>query len=145
MEVLLMSPMIEQTGPAGRGSSERVGTEPTTVETEPATDRPRTGPARGVAGGVLESVRGDALGFRTPSAGAAVSGEAGPVIDYLLDTNICIHALKNRPPEVLERLREVGRAAVAVSVITVHELRHGAEKSRESERVPDLRLENWAS
>ncbi len=48
---------------------------------------------------------------------------------YLLDTNICIYALKNRPPEVLARLQEVGRAAVAVSVITVLELRHGAEKS----------------
>lgn len=48
---------------------------------------------------------------------------------YLLDTNICIYALKNRPPEVLQKLREVGRAAVAVSVITVMELRQGAEKS----------------
>jgi tRNA(fMet)-specific endonuclease VapC len=51
---------------------------------------------------------------------------------YLLDTNICIYALKNRPPEVLERLREVGRAAVAVSVVTVLELRQGAEKSRQT-------------
>ena len=49
---------------------------------------------------------------------------------YLLDTNICIYALKNRPPEVLERLRSIGRAAVAVSVITVLELRHGADKSQ---------------
>jgi tRNA(fMet)-specific endonuclease VapC len=52
-------------------------------------------------------------------------------VKYLLDTNICIYALKNRPPEVLERLRAVGPAAVAVSVITVLELRHGAEKSRD--------------
>lgn len=51
---------------------------------------------------------------------------------YLLDTNICVYALKNRPPEVLERLREVGRAAVAVSVVTVLELRQGAEKSQQS-------------
>ena len=51
---------------------------------------------------------------------------------YLLDTNICIYALKERPPEVLERLREVGRAAVAVSVVTVLELRQGAEKSQQS-------------
>ena len=54
---------------------------------------------------------------------------------YLLDTNICIYALKNHPPEVLARLKEVGRAAVAVSVITVLELRQGAEKSREAARV----------
>lgn len=52
---------------------------------------------------------------------------------YLLDTNICIYALKERPPEVLQRFREVGRAAVAVSVITVLELWHGAEKSQQRE------------
>ena len=51
---------------------------------------------------------------------------------YLLDTNICIYALKNRPPEVLQKLREIGRAAVAVSVITVMELRQGAEKSEQA-------------
>lgn len=51
---------------------------------------------------------------------------------YLLDTNICIYALKNSPPEVLEQLRIVGRGAVALSVITVLELRQGAEKSRQA-------------
>lgn len=51
---------------------------------------------------------------------------------YLLDTNICVYALKHRPPEVLERLRAVGKAAVAVSVITVLELRQGAEKSQQA-------------
>ena len=49
---------------------------------------------------------------------------------YLLDTNICIYALKNRPPEVLDRLRAVGPSGVAISVITALELRHGAEKSQ---------------
>jgi tRNA(fMet)-specific endonuclease VapC len=53
-------------------------------------------------------------------------------VTYLLDTNICIYSLKNRPPEVLERLSNVGRAAVAVSSITVLELRQGAEKSQQS-------------
>ena len=51
---------------------------------------------------------------------------------YLLDTNICIYSLKNHPPEVLERLRAVGRASVALSVITLLELRHGAERSQNS-------------
>lgn len=50
---------------------------------------------------------------------------------YLLDTNICIYALKNRPPEVLQKLRQVGREAVSLSVITVMELRQGAEKSNQ--------------
>ena len=54
---------------------------------------------------------------------------------YLLDTNICIYALKNRPPEVLERLRFVGRSAVVLSVVTVLELRYGAEKSQAPERT----------
>lgn len=49
---------------------------------------------------------------------------------YLLDTNICIYALNRRPPEVLEKLRSISRSAVAVSVITVLELRQGAEKSQ---------------
>jgi tRNA(fMet)-specific endonuclease VapC len=54
-------------------------------------------------------------------------------VRYLLDTNVCVYSLKNRPPEVLEHLQAVGRAAVAVSVITVLELRHGAEKSQQRE------------
>ena len=51
---------------------------------------------------------------------------------YLLDTNICIYALKSRPPEVLVRLRAVGLAKLTVSVITVLELRQGAEGSRQA-------------
>ena len=38
---------------------------------------------------------------------------------FLLDTNICIYALKRRPPEVLDRLSSVGRTAVALSVVSV--------------------------
>lgn len=53
---------------------------------------------------------------------------------YLLDTNICIYALKRQPPEVLERLKAVNRTDVAVSVITALELRHGAHKSQQ----PDI-------
>lgn len=52
---------------------------------------------------------------------------------YLLDTNICIYALKRRPPQVLERLQAEGREAVALSVITMLELRHGAHKSQHPE------------
>ena len=53
---------------------------------------------------------------------------------FLLDTNICIYALRDRPRQVMRRLQTVGRAAVAVSVITVVELRQGADKSQR----PDL-------
>jgi tRNA(fMet)-specific endonuclease VapC len=51
-------------------------------------------------------------------------------VSYLLDTNICIYALKNRPPSVLERLQAVGRSSILLSVVTVLELRYGAEKSQ---------------
>lgn len=52
---------------------------------------------------------------------------------HLLDSNICIYALRNRPPQVIRRLQTVGRAAVAVSVITILELRQGANKSQRPE------------
>ena len=50
---------------------------------------------------------------------------------FLLDTNICVAMLRNRQPRPLARLREVGPAAVRLSVITVLELRQGAEKSQD--------------
>jgi tRNA(fMet)-specific endonuclease VapC len=50
---------------------------------------------------------------------------------FLLDTNICVYSLNRRPPEVLQRLREVGPAGIAIRVITVVELRHGAAKSQD--------------
>jgi len=58
-------------------------------------------------------------------------------VRYLLDTNICIYALNHRPPEVLEKLRQVGRRDVAISVITALELRQGAEKSRHPDKTHD--------
>ena len=61
---------------------------------------------------------------------------------YLLDTNICIYAMKNRPPQVLRRLQNVGRAVVAVSVITVLELRQGAERSERRE-LAHARLDDF--
>jgi len=51
-------------------------------------------------------------------------------VRYLLDTDICIYSIKRRPAPVLERLREVGPDAVAISVVTAMELRLGAEKSQ---------------
>jgi tRNA(fMet)-specific endonuclease VapC len=63
-------------------------------------------------------------------------------VSYLLDTNICIYALKAQPPEVLARLRTVGPARVALSVITVLELRQGAEGSQQPE-VAHRRLDSF--
>jgi tRNA(fMet)-specific endonuclease VapC len=55
------------------------------------------------------------------------------MIKYLLDTNILIYAIKNRPPVVRELFnRHYGQ--LAVSTISVGELVYGAEKSAFPER-----------
>lgn len=61
---------------------------------------------------------------------------------YLLDSNICVYAMKNRPPQVLRRLQNVGRAVVAVSVVTVLELRQAAERSQQRE-LAHARLDDF--
>jgi tRNA(fMet)-specific endonuclease VapC len=58
-------------------------------------------------------------------------------VAFLLDTDICIYALKQHPG-VLARLLATSRPEVAVSVITEGELRTGAAKSAHPART--LRL-----
>jgi len=53
---------------------------------------------------------------------------------YLLDTNICIYLIKQRPKEVLERFMQFSPKDVAISVITLFELQYGVEKSRYKQR-----------
>ncbi len=48
---------------------------------------------------------------------------------FLLDTDICIYILKNRPRSVLERLKKTPPGNVALSVVTYMELAYGAWKS----------------
>jgi len=60
---------------------------------------------------------------------------------FLLDTNICIYALK-RNQRVLERLLAHSRSDVAISVITEAELRTGAAKSASAAKTLRL-LENF--
>ncbi|MBQ6986928.1 MAG: type II toxin-antitoxin system VapC family toxin [Oscillibacter sp.] len=50
-------------------------------------------------------------------------------MSYMLDTNICIYAIKKRPPEVLRRLKDNMEHGLFVSAITLGELRHGVENS----------------
>jgi len=54
---------------------------------------------------------------------------------YLLDTNICIYIAKHNPPEVRERFARHPASALAMSVITLGELRFGAEKSQFREKA----------
>jgi tRNA(fMet)-specific endonuclease VapC len=60
---------------------------------------------------------------------------------FLVDTNICIYALKQNPI-VLERLLEQKPVDVGLSVITEAELRTGAAKSSSPTRTARL-LENF--
>ena len=47
----------------------------------------------------------------------------------MLDTNVCIHVIRRRPPDVLRRFEEYEVGEVGVSSVTAAELRYGAEKS----------------
>ena len=48
---------------------------------------------------------------------------------FMLDTNICIYALNQRPVHVLQRIVDAGEGAVCISSITAAELAFGAVKS----------------
>ena len=56
-------------------------------------------------------------------------------IRYLLDTNICIYIAKHNPPALRERFSQHSAAALAMSTITMGELRFGAEKSQSQEKA----------
>ncbi len=53
---------------------------------------------------------------------------------YMLDTNICIYAIKKRPEKVLEQLQKVKAQDVCISSVTYAELIHGVYKSQAVER-----------
>lgn len=50
------------------------------------------------------------------------------MLKYLLDTNIVIYVIKRRPLEVLQTFN-LHASRMAISVVTLAELLHGAEKS----------------
>jgi tRNA(fMet)-specific endonuclease VapC len=56
-------------------------------------------------------------------------------VRYLLDTNICIYITKHNPPAVRERFARHAASELAMSVITMGELRFGAEKSQARART----------
>ena len=51
-------------------------------------------------------------------------------IRYLLDTNICIYIAQHNPPAVRARFEQQRADALVMSVVTLGELQHGAEKSQ---------------
>jgi len=50
------------------------------------------------------------------------------MLRFMLDTNICIYVIKNRPARLRERFNSLGDQ-LCISVITLAELIYGAEKS----------------
>lgn len=48
---------------------------------------------------------------------------------YLLDTNICVFVIRQKPAIVLQRFLRLSPSNVAISTITLAELRYGADKS----------------
>jgi tRNA(fMet)-specific endonuclease VapC len=50
------------------------------------------------------------------------------MLEYMLDTNICIYVIKNRPASLRERFDDLAEA-LCISAITLGELLYGVEKS----------------
>ena len=48
---------------------------------------------------------------------------------YMLDTNICIYIIKNKPKKVIMELKRHKPSEICVSAITYAELTYGVEKS----------------
>ncbi|QQO07577.1 type II toxin-antitoxin system tRNA(fMet)-specific endonuclease VapC [Breznakiella homolactica] len=53
---------------------------------------------------------------------------------YLLDTNICLYLIKERPEAVLKNLRKKRSKGIAISSITLAELEYGVENSKFPEK-----------
>lgn len=50
-------------------------------------------------------------------------------MSYMLDTNICIYAIKKRPEKVLYRLKEELYSGLCISAVTLAELEYGVRHS----------------
>ena len=57
---------------------------------------------------------------------------------YLLDTNICIYAMKGMFPAIGEKLLSILPEKIFVSSVTVGELEYGAAKSRWGDRTREV-------
>jgi tRNA(fMet)-specific endonuclease VapC len=55
-------------------------------------------------------------------------------MEFMLDTNICIYIIKQKPPDVLERFKRTEISQIAISSITLSELFYGVSKSSKPEQ-----------
>ena len=53
---------------------------------------------------------------------------------YILDTNICIYIIKQKPEKVFERFYELILGEVCLSTITLAELQYGVSKSLRTDK-----------
>ena len=58
------------------------------------------------------------------------------MIRYILDTNICIELIRNRPADLVTRIASLDSSRTVLSSITLAELNVGVAKSRH-------RVRNW--
>ena len=56
------------------------------------------------------------------------------MINYLLDTNICIYIIKKQPIQVIRKLQEHDISEIGISSITLSELEYGVSKSAKREQ-----------
>jgi tRNA(fMet)-specific endonuclease VapC len=53
---------------------------------------------------------------------------------YLLDTNICIYIVNNRPQNIIQRIESYNPLDIKISAISIAEMEYGASKSERRER-----------
>lgn len=58
---------------------------------------------------------------------------------YMLDTDICIYAINERPPRVLQALREHHAQGIGVSAVTASELHFGVARTGSARNAQALR------
>ena len=63
---------------------------------------------------------------------------------YLIDTNICIYIMNNRPLDVIKKFKQLNLGEIGVSTITVSELQYGVAKST-SRKENQHRLDEFLS
>ncbi len=56
------------------------------------------------------------------------------MIQYMLDTDICIYIIKRKPADVIKRLMKSRISQIGISSITLSELEYGVEKSSKQEQ-----------
>jgi tRNA(fMet)-specific endonuclease VapC len=52
-------------------------------------------------------------------------------VKYLLDTNICVFVIRQKPQGVMHRFRQHDPDDLGISTVTLAELRYGADKSQD--------------